>query len=276
VERPESALEAWKQCSAGRPCDYTAITYDRLRGGSGIQWPCTEAEPDGVERLYADGRFNTDPDYCETYGQDLDTGAESIATEYRSKQPEGWAFLHPLDYEPSSEVPDEEFPLLLTTGRTVYQFHTRTKTGRAQQLNDAAPQVWVEVSPDDARGLQLAEGDLVRVESARGTIRARVRVCGVRPGVVFVPFHYGYWDTSQDGSEPRRERAANELTVTAWDPVSKQPIFKVAAGRLVKTADAGDEWAPAPTVGASAPLDPRVPATVGGPTAECSSTLLEE
>ena len=72
---PEDAFEAWKNCSRGRPCDYTGISYDRLRGGSGIPWPCNEDHPDGTDRLYGDGVFPTDPDYCESYGHDLLTGA---------------------------------------------------------------------------------------------------------------------------------------------------------------------------------------------------------
>src|SRR5207253_11369181 len=72
---PESAFEAWKRCTAGRVCDYTGLTYDKLRGGSGIQWPCNDAAPDGTERLYTDGRFHTNADETETYGHDLRTGA---------------------------------------------------------------------------------------------------------------------------------------------------------------------------------------------------------
>ncbi|AGZ45071.1 molybdopterin oxidoreductase family protein [Actinoplanes friuliensis] len=222
---PEEAFEAWKWCSAGRPCDYTAITYERLRGGSGIQW--------GGERLYTDGVFNTDPGYCETYGQDLSTGAEFTAEQYRAKEPAGRAFLHAADYQPSPEVPSGDFPLLLTTGRTIYQFHTRTKTGRAPELDAAAPDVWVELHPDDAARYGITEGDLVNISSPRGGIEARARLGGIRLGVVFVPFHYGYFDVDPAG---RRPRAANELTVTAWDPVSKQPIFKVAAVRIAKLA----------------------------------------
>jgi anaerobic selenocysteine-containing dehydrogenase len=231
---PEDVFEAWKKCSAGRPCDYTGITYDRLRGGSGIQWPCTADAPDGTERLYPDGVFNTDPDYCETYGQDLSTGAEFTEEEYRAKQPGGRAFLHAADYQPSPEVPSDDYPMLLTTGRTVYHFHTRTKTGRAPQLNAAAPDAWVELNPGDAERLGIDDGDLVGVSSPRGAIQARARICGVRPGVVFVPFHYGYFDVERDDRVPR---AANELTITAWDPVSKQPIFKVAAVRVTKLSD---------------------------------------
>jgi anaerobic selenocysteine-containing dehydrogenase len=229
---PESAFEAWKACSRGRPCDYSAIIYDRLRGGSGIQWPCSEQAPDGTERLYADGTFNTDPDYSESYGHDLKTGAAFSEEEYRAKEPGGRAFLHAAGYEPSPEVTTDDYPLLLTTGRTVYHFHTRTKTGRAPELNAAAPEVWAETSPADANRLGIGNGERVRIESPRGAIEAPARITDVRPGVVFVPFHYGYWDG--DGRQPR---AANELTLTAWDPVSHQPIFKVAAVRLTKVED---------------------------------------
>lgn len=228
---PEEVFEAWKKCSAGRPCDYTGITYDKLRGGSGIQWPCTEDAPEGTERLYTGATFPTDPDYCETYGHDLNTGAEFTESDYRAKQPGGRAFLHITDYRPSPEVPDEDYPLLLTTGRTVYHFHTRTKTARAPQLNAAAPDVWIELHPEDAARLDIADGDLVGIASRRGGIEARARVTGIRPGVVFVPFHYGYFDVSPGDRTPR---AANELTLTAWDPVSKQPLFKVAAVRVAR------------------------------------------
>ncbi|MEU8820157.1 nitrate reductase [Actinoplanes sp. NPDC048796] len=209
---PEEVFEAWKECSKGRPCDYTGITYEALREG-GIQWPV------GRERLYSDGAFNTDPDYCETYGHDLDTGAEFTAGDYRAKQPGDRAFLHAVAYQPSPETPGDDYPLNLTTGRTVYHFHTRTKTARAPELDAAAPGPWVELHPADAGHLGIAEGDEVAVTSPRGTIVVPVRLTGVREGTVFVPFHYG-------------SQAANELTMTAWDPVSKQPLFKVAAVRV--------------------------------------------
>ena len=260
---PEQVFEAWKRCSAGRPCDYAGISYDRLRERGGIQWPY------GTERLYSDGAFNTDPDYCETFGQDLATGAEFSEAEYRAKEPAGRAFLHAADYQPSPEVTSDEYPLLLTTGRTVYQFHTRTKTGRAPQLNAAAPDVWVELNAEDAARLGIAEGDHVGVASPRGGIQARARIGRIRPGAVFVPFHYGYFDV-------REARAANELTITAWDPVSKQPIFKAAAVRVAKLAAGDGSPAPAPTVGGSAPVDGTVRATAGGPTAEATSRVGED
>jgi ferredoxin-nitrate reductase len=222
---PEAAFEQWKRCSRGRPCDYSAMTYDKLRGPSGIQWPCTDEAPEGTERLYTDGVFNTDPDYAETYGHDLRTGAANTEEDARAKEPDGRAYLHAVGHESPPEAPDDKFPLRLTTGRTVYHFHTRTKTARAPELDAAAPEVWAELSAPDAEELGIADGDMVRIESARGAIEAPARVNGIRKGVVFVPFHYGYWDT--DSTE--HARAANELTITAWDPVSKQPLFKLAA-----------------------------------------------
>ena len=223
---PESAFEAWKECSRGRPCDYSDITYGRLRDSGGIQW--------GGDRLYGDGRFNTDPDYAETFGQDLGTGAPNTEDEYRGKQPNGRAFLWAADYEPSPEVPGDERPLLLTTGRTVYHFHTRTRTGRAPELQAAAPEAWVEVSAEDAERLGAGAGDLLRLENDRGAVEVPVRIADIQPGTVFVPFHYGYWDHGAAGPNGNPPRAANELTITAWDPVSKQPLFKVAAVKAAR------------------------------------------
>ena len=218
---PEEVFDAWRECSRGRPCDYSEISYDALRGGSGIQW--------GGERLYTDGRFPTEPDYCEDFGHELTTGVTFTEVEFKALGAAGRAMLKPAPYVPPTEEPTDEYPLILNTGRTVYHFHTRTKTGRARQLVDAAPDVWVELSEADAVRLGVGEGDVVRVESARGRVDAPVRLTGVRDGVVFIPFHYGYWDR---GGRDGHDRAANELTITLWDPVSKQPIYKTAAVRV--------------------------------------------
>ncbi len=221
---PESAFRAWQKCSKGRPCDYSEISYQDLRGGSGIQW--------GGERLYADGRFFAAPDRCESYGMDLATGAQLEPVEYRALNPDGKAILKAADFQAPIEEPSAQFPLLLTTGRTIWHFHTRTKTARAPQLQAAAPEVWAEIPVQDAARLELTESERVRIETPRGHIIAQARIVAGREGVVFVPFHYGYWDT-QDGAAPDgTPTAANELTLTAWDPVSKQPLFKTAACRV--------------------------------------------
>jgi ferredoxin-nitrate reductase len=269
---PESAFEAWKECSRGRPCDYTGITYDKLKGSSGVQWPCNNEHPEGTERLYADGYFNTETDYCETYGRDLLTGAESTEMEHRALAPAGRAFLLAAQYQPPHEEPEEEYPFSYTTGRTIYHFHTRTKTARAPQLQGAAPEVWVELSPADAERLGVGEGDVVRVESPRGRLEAKVRISGIKEGVVFAPFHYGYFD--EPDAHPR---AANELTITEWDPASKQPLYKVGAVKVTKIADSGGTSAPAPTNTASAPAsDGQVPETAGGRDAEVEETVRKE
>ncbi|SEP87534.1 molybdopterin oxidoreductase family protein [Streptomyces radiopugnans] len=266
---PEEAFDAWRECSRGRPCDYSGLSYDKLRGPTGIPWPCTEEHPEGTDRLYADGVFNTDPEYCETYGHDLLTGGTVTPQEYRAKAPAGRAHLKGAAYVPPHEEPGEEYPLLYTTGRTVYHFHTRTKTGRSRELNRAAPDAWVELSVPDARRLGIAEGDRVRVESPRGAIEVRARIGHVREGAVFAPFHYGRWDPDEVATDGA-PRQANELTMTIWDPVSKQPYFKTAACRVVKVAD-GDGPAPAPTTTASEPAGGSVPPTRGGPEADTSA-----
>jgi anaerobic selenocysteine-containing dehydrogenase len=246
---PESAFEAWKRCSEGRPCDYTGLSYDRLRGGSGIQWPCTAEHPDGSERLYADGQFWSAPSYCETYGKDLITGASVEATEYRALNSNGKAVLKAAQYTRPHERPDGPDELWLITGRTVYHFHTRTKTARAPQLNRAAPEVWVEMSANDAARRQIHEGDFAEITSARGSVAARVRITGIADSVAFIPFHYGYWDTD---SAKEHRRAANELTITDWDPVSKQPLFKTSAVRISKLPE-GARQRPAANDTTSAP-----------------------
>jgi anaerobic selenocysteine-containing dehydrogenase len=243
---PEGAFEGWRECSRGRPCDYSGLTYDKLRGTSGIQWPCTDQQPEGTERLYADGRFWATPDRCESYGRDLVTGSPVEATEYKAMNPQGRAVLKAAEYLPPHELPSADFPFQLITGRTLYHFHTRTKTGRAPQLQAAAPEVWVECSARDAQMHGWHEGDLLRITTPRGEVTAALRVSGIRDGVLFLPFHYGYWDT-EGGHEPDGHgRAANELTLTDWDAVSKQPIYKTAAAAAAKVADSGGSPAPAP------------------------------
>jgi anaerobic selenocysteine-containing dehydrogenase len=224
----EQAFEAWKECSRGRFCDYSGMSYAKLSQGSGIQWPCNEQFPDGASHLYTDSHFNTDYDYCESYGHDLDTGAATTPEEYRADDPKGKAFLKAADYLRPHEEPNPEYPLWLTTGRVVYHFHTRTKTGRSPALNQAAPEAFVQMSDRDATQYGITEGDSIAVTSRRGKIIVPARIGDIIPGVVFIPFHYGYWDNGN------RNRAANELTLTEWDPISKQPHFKYAAVKISK------------------------------------------
>lgn len=223
---PEEAFAAWQECSKGRPCEYTDITYDRLRTDGYAQW--------GGERLYTDHVFCTDTDIAEDWGHDLLTGAPFSENEHRALHPAGRAILKAATYIPPHEEPDDEYPFALTTGRSLYHFHTRTKTGRSRPLRDVDNDVWAELSASDAARLGVRPGDVVDVISRRGSVRAPVRVCGIREGTVFVPFHFGYWDTEAGATPDGAGRAANELTMTVWDPVSKQPTLKNAAVQIKK------------------------------------------
>ncbi|GAB2738058.1 nitrate reductase [Nocardioides pakistanensis] len=271
----EEAFEAWKECTAGRPCDYTGLSYDKLRGGSGIQWPVNDEHPDGTEHIYVDGEFWSDPSYCESYGRDMVTGAPLSPDEYKSMNPFGKAVIKAAQYLPPHEEPSADYPFVLTTGRTLFHFHTRTKTGRAPQLEQAAPEVWVELSAYDAQQHGWTEGDLLRVTTPRGAVDAKLRISGIRRGVVFLPFHYGYWD-QPGGHEPSdgTGRAANELTLTDWDPASKQPLFKSAAAK-VERIHAGDGTpAAAPTNTGSRPVGSGIPETAGGAAAEADEDVV--
>ena len=166
-------------------------------------------------------RFNTDPDYCETFGQDLTTGAphgEAGVPRQGAARPRVPARRRVRAVRPRS--PDDEYPLLLTTGRTLYHFHTRTKTGRAPQLQAAAPDVWVELSPADAaRARHRARAISCASSLARGAMRRRS--ASRHPARASSSCR----STTATGIGRRRRpaRAANELTMTRWDPVSKQP-----------------------------------------------------
>lgn len=233
-DTPEQAFEAWKECTRGRPCDYTGLSYAKLSGGSGIPWPCNAEHPEGLPRIYQDHLFPTAAGYCESYGHDLITGAPRAPQSYRADDPAGRAVIKGAEYMAPFEEPDDAYPLFLTTGRLVHHFHTRTKTGRAPALAAAAPDERLELSAEDAARFGIADGDWVRVSSRRGQVEARAAVRtssgGIGAGEVFLPFHYGYSD------EPGRSRAANELTIYEWDPVSKQPHYKYAAVRIERIA----------------------------------------
>ncbi|MGH9179061.1 MAG: molybdopterin oxidoreductase family protein, partial [Acidimicrobiales bacterium] len=193
---PEDAFAEWARVSAGRLCDYSGISYDRIDAAGGVQWPCPPevAEVAGTPRLYRDGVFPT---------------------------PSGRARLWRVTPEPIADAPNARYPFLLNTGRTVEHWHTRTKTGRIEALNKLAPEAWVEINPADAGRLGVGSGERVRLASRRGVVDdVLVRVTAtVREGEVFVPFHY-------------EERCANRLTVDEFDPISREPNYKQSAIRI--------------------------------------------
>lgn len=236
-QKPEDSFNHFAAMTKGRLCDYSGLSYAKLSERSGIRWPCNEQHPEGVERLYTDFQFPTGFDDCEVWGHDLKSGAEIPPERYKAYDPAGRAILRSAEYTTPVESPDESYPLWLTTGRIVYHFHTRTKTGRSKELREVAPDAFAQMHADDAKKLGVADGDMVLVETRRGKIAVPAKVgdiepegraCDILPGHVFVPFHFGYWD------EEGRPRAANELTLSSWDPISKQPYYKYAAAKVSK------------------------------------------
>jgi formate dehydrogenase alpha subunit len=170
---------------------YRGITYARLEEED-IHWPCTSKEHRGTPRLHV-GKFTR-----------------------------GVGLFHPIDYIPPAEMPDEQYPLFLTTGRVLYHFHTGTMTMQSDGLNDMAPECFVEIAPGDARRYRVKEGDVLRVSSRRGEIAARAQVSDQAvEGTIFIPFHFA-------------KAAANRLTNAALDPVAKIPEFKVCAVKIEK------------------------------------------
>ena len=195
---PADAFAEWRRVSAGRLCDYSGITYERIDACGGVQWPAPADDHTvplaGTPRLYADGAF---------------------------PNPTGRVRLPVVERKELSEPPRRDFPLILNSGRTVEHWHTRTKTGRVTLLESLAPEAWVEINPADANELKIRTGDVVRMVSPRGAVdRVVARVTEiVRAGEVFIPFHYD-------------EACANRLTNDEFDPISREPNYKQCAVRL--------------------------------------------
>jgi ferredoxin-nitrate reductase len=230
---PREAFDEWRRVSKGRPCDYSGMTYELLLEEGAIRWPCNEQHPRGAERLYEDLKFWTGIDDCESYGADFLTGNKYTRSDYKRKDPQGKAFLPPARWRMQPNPPTPQFPFVLSTGRVVYHFHTRTKTGRSAVLNGRAPHAYVEINPDDAARLGIGMGDLIEVVSPNGLWEGPAMVVdSTRPGELFIPFHYGH------GSQ-----AANQHTWYARDPVSQQPQFKSAPVNIRrKSFGAPEQW----------------------------------
>ncbi|HYF64248.1 MAG TPA: molybdopterin dinucleotide binding domain-containing protein, partial [Herpetosiphonaceae bacterium] len=190
--------DEYRALTRGRfPLDVSGISYERLSAGP-LQWPCPDAEHPGAARLYEDRRFAT---------------------------PDGRARCAATPLVDPAELPDEEFPFWLTTGRVLEQWHTRTRTAAVPRLNQRAAGAFIEIHPDDAALLGVAEDEALAVLSRRGACTAPVRLSAeIKRGVVFMPLH---WD----------EGNPNAVTSTAADPLSLQPELKACAVRLAPVVE---------------------------------------
>ena len=193
--QPEDAFNEWRRVSAGRLCDYSGISYELLASKGAMQWPLPEGKaPEPSSRLYADGKFKT---------------------------PDGRAKLICAEWTPFPEQPGGEYPFILNTGRTVEHWHTRTKTREVPILEHLSPRAWLEINPRDAQRLGLRSHDSVDVVSRRGRTRGvELRLTEITaPGQVFMPFHFF-------------ETNVNEITQSAFDPISREPNYKQCAVRV--------------------------------------------
>ncbi|MEO5358481.1 MAG: nitrate reductase [Nitrospirae bacterium YQR-1] len=199
---PEEVFEEWKGLTRGRICDITGITYSRLRGNTGVQFPCPDNNHPGTPRLFTDMRFH---------------------------RADGRAALLPRSYKEAAEVTTDEYPFILSTGRLSCHFNTRSRTGRIPVLNRLAPESFVEIHYNDAHRLGIAEGDSVKVTSGRGTVHVCARLTDRVPeGTLYMPSHYGRGLNTGEG------KLANLLTNPAYDEHSKQPEFKICAVNISK------------------------------------------
>jgi formate dehydrogenase alpha subunit len=183
--------EIFNEMAALTPKSYGGMSYDRL-GIDGLQWPCPGPDHPGTPYLHKDG-------FARGKGQ-----------------------FHAVEYRDPAELPDEQYPFYLTTGRMFAHFHTGTMTRVSDHLDAEQKTGYVEINPQDAEELEITEGEIVSLSSRRGTIEAPAKLSTtVGPGVLFVPIHFG-------------ESPANMLTNPACDPVAKIPEFKVCAVNIEK------------------------------------------
>jgi assimilatory nitrate reductase catalytic subunit len=187
----------FRHATAGGAADYAGITVERIAREDGVFWPCPSADHPGTPRMFLD-RFATE---------------------------DGRARFHAVEHHPAAEVPDEDFPYVLTTGRVLAQYQSGAQTRRISELNAAAPEPFVEIHPETARGLRIADGDPVILTTRRGRAVVKARLTrDIRLDTLFVPFHWG------------GAGSANALTNGALDPVSRIPEFKVCAVKIEKAA----------------------------------------
>lgn len=206
--QPREIFDELRRASQGGIADYSGITYEKMERQFGVFWPCPSDDHPGTPRLFEQGSYNS--------------VARGSGPFYF---PDGKARFHQADYTPPQEDIDAEYPIILTTGRVVSQFLSGTQTRRIGPLVDQYPEPRLELHPRLAAMLQIEDGDWTTVTSRRGhmTLRAMV-VKSIRPDTVFVPYHWA------------GPLSINQLTISAQDPISRIPEYKVCAVQVAKAS----------------------------------------
>ena len=193
---PREIFDELRVASKGGKADYFGITYEKIEKQNGVFWPCPTEEHTGTPRLFDNKEFY---------------------------HPDKRAKFHAVEYFGADEKPDEEFPLILTSGRVVYQYLSGNQTRRIGFLVQQCPEPYVEIHPETAVKLKINDGERVKVVSRRGEgVFPALVVRTVRPDTIFIPYHWG------------EELAANQLTNPKLDPTSKIPEYKACAARIEK------------------------------------------
>jgi formate dehydrogenase alpha subunit len=188
----EGPEEIFKEITTLAP-SYAGMTYERL-GLDGLQWPCPNTDHSGTKFLHKD------------------------------KFTRGKGLFHAVEYLDPAEMPDDEYPYFLTTGRMFAHYHTGTMTRVSPRLDIEQKTGYVEIHPEDANKLAVQDGDTVNLSTRRGEIQVPARISNkVKPGLLFVPIHFA-------------ENSANILTNSAFDPIAKIPEYKVCAVKIEKAA----------------------------------------
>jgi len=194
-------FEEYTRITKNTNIDISGLTYEDLKARRSVQWPVPSPGHPGTPRLFTDHTFYT---------------------------PTGLANIISTDSYNNSEGTDDDFPLILTTGRIRDQWHTMTRTGKVRKLNKHISKPFLEMHPDDALILGINGGDVVTIESRRGDVRVTaVLTEDIKKGVVFLPMHWGRL-LSTDLTR------ANNLTNNLIDPISKEPDYKFTAVRVTK------------------------------------------
>lgn len=192
---PREIFDELRLASKGGKADYYGITYEKIEKQDGVFWPCATEESTGTPRLF----------------------------EERFAHNDGRAKFHPIEYKGAVEQPDDEYPLIFTSGRIVHQYLSGNQTRRIGFLVQQCPAPFVEIHPETAREYGISDGERVKVVSRRGEgVFPALIVKTIRPDTIFIPYHWG------------EQLAANQITNAVLDPTSKIPEFKACSARIEK------------------------------------------
>jgi nitrate reductase NapA len=218
----ETVDDVWAEmmaASADTPYDFRGMTRARMEKERGLRWPCPTEDHPGTGRRYVKGE-----DPILDSGPYADNSLKKGDIKFYAGVDGSKAIIWLRPALGPAEPADDEYPVVLSTGRVIEHWHTMTMTGKAPELLRAQPEAFVEINPRDAKEWGIEQGDMVKITSRRGQVTVKAKVIATpRRGMVFVPWHW-----------PDDDSLINRVTINAFDPGSKQPEFKVCAVQVTK------------------------------------------